>query len=162
MPKISVIVPVYRAESFLELCTDSILGQSFRISSCFWWRTAPDGSGALCDAVAARDGRVRVFHKENGGVSSARNLGLREAAGDYIAFVDADDWLLPDALEILSGALAGAGADTAGCAHYNVLPSGQKWAEPGALSAGVYDGDALRTGIVNRLLGSVSAGRAPF
>ena len=103
MPEISVIVPVYRAESFLRKCTESILSQTFSDlelllvddgspdscgTLCDQWATR-DGRGALCDAIAREDSRVRVFHKENGGVSSARNLGLEEARGRYIAFADA-------------------------------------------------------------------------
>jgi len=154
MPKVSVIVPVYKAEGFLTRCTDSILEQSFADFELLLVEDgSPDRSGALCDAVAAADPRVRVYHKENGGVSSARNLGMREAAGDYIAFVDADDWLDPYALEVLYGTLSAAGADTAGCAHYNALPSGETWTERGALPAGVYGEAEIKTGIVDRLLG---------
>ncbi len=154
MPKISVIVPVYKAEAVLAKCVDSVLAQTFAD-----WELlliddgSPDGSGALCDGYAAQDDRVRVFHKTNGGVSSARNLGMEEAAGDYILFIDADDWIEPDACQTLLEALEGAGADSAGCAHWNIQPDGQKWAEPGALPAGVYGGEEIRAGIVDRLLG---------
>jgi glycosyltransferase EpsJ len=154
MPKISVIVPVYRAEHCLGKCTGSILRQSF---SDFELLLVEDGSPdrccALCDETAAKDSRVRVFHKENGGVSSARNLGLREAKGSFIAFADADDYLEETALEKLAGALEASGADTAGCAHYNELPSGERRAEPGPLPAGVYGADEIRSGVVYKLLG---------
>ena len=77
MPEISVIVPVYRAEAFLRKCTESILSQTFADLELFLVEDgSPDKSGALCDAIAGEDSRVRVFHKENGGVSSARNLGM--------------------------------------------------------------------------------------
>lgn len=154
MPKISIIVPVYRAEAVLPKCVGSVLEQTFAD-----WELllvddgSPDGSGKLCDGYAAGDGRVRVFHKPNGGVSSARNLGMNEAAGDFILFIDADDWIAPNACETLCAALERAGADSAGCAHWNIQPGGEKWAEPGAMPAGVYDGDALRKGVVDRLLG---------
>ncbi len=154
MPAISVIVPVYQAEAFLSRCTDSILGQSFSDFELLLVEDgSPDGSGALCDRIAAADPRVRVFHKENGGVSSARNLGMREARGDYLAFADADDWLAPEALQSLYDALTAAGADSAGCAHYDILPSGKCWAEPAALPAGVYGPAEIRAGVVDRLLG---------
>ena len=154
MPKISVIVPVYKAEAVLETCVESVLGQTLPD-----WELlliddgSPDGSGRLCDGYAARDGRVRAFHKPNGGVSSARNLGMAEAAGEHILFLDADDWLAPDACQVLLDALEAAGADSAGCAHWNVFPDGRKWAEPGALPAGVYGREELRRGVVDRLLG---------
>ncbi|HIY15958.1 MAG TPA: glycosyltransferase [Candidatus Intestinimonas stercorigallinarum] len=154
MPKISIIVPVYKAENVLAKCVDSVLAQDFSD-----WELllvddgSPDGSGALCDDYAGQDDRVRVFHKTNGGVSSARNLGMAEAAGDYILFIDADDWIEPNACGTLLKALEGAGADSAGCAHWNIQPDGRKWSEPGALPAGVYDAPAIRKGIVDRLLG---------
>lgn len=154
MPKISIIVPIYKAEAVLAKCVDSVLAQT-----CSDWELlliddgSPDGSGALCDDYAGQDDRVRVFHKSNGGVSSARNLGMAEAGGDYILFIDADDWVEPTACQTLLEALEGAGADSAGCAHWNIQPDGEKWAEPGALPAGVYGAGAIRTGIVDRLLG---------
>ena len=80
MPEISVIVPVYRAEAFLRKCTESILAQTMgELEVLLIDDGSPDGSGALCDQIAGEDSRVRVFHKENGGVSSARNLGMAQA-----------------------------------------------------------------------------------
>ena len=94
MPEISVIVPVYRARDFLQKCTDSILAQTFSdLELLLIDDGSPDDSGALCDRIAQTDPRVRVFHQENGGVSAARNLGLAQAAGTWLAFADADDWL---------------------------------------------------------------------
>lgn len=91
---ISIIVPVYNAEQHLHSCIDSILAQSY---ADFELMLVDDGStdnsGAICDEYASRDTRVRVFHKVNGGVSSARNLGLDNAQGEYIAFCDADDYV---------------------------------------------------------------------
>lgn len=98
-PMISVIVPVYNAEKYLQRCVDSILKQSF---TDFELLLIDDGShdrsGELCDEYAEKDNRVRVFHKENGGVSSARNVGLDNALGDWLTFVDADDTLSRDFL----------------------------------------------------------------
>ena len=94
IPKISVIVPVYNVEKYLPRCIDSILAQTF---TDFELLLIDDGSkdrsGEICDEYAKKDGRIRVFHKENGGVSSARNLGLDNAKGDWICFCDSDDWL---------------------------------------------------------------------
>jgi glycosyltransferase EpsJ len=154
MPAISVIVPVYRAETTLARCVDSILSQTFRDFELLLIDDgSPDGSGALCDQYAARDSRVRVFHKENDGVSSARNLGLYKAQGTYIAFADSDDWMEPAELETLYNLLAGNNADSSGCAHNNVSPSGAVQPEAGALPPGVYEGEALRSGLVDRLMG---------
>lgn len=154
MPMISVIVPVYKAEDFLRRCTDSILGQSFSdLELLLIDDGSPDGSPALCDAIAAEDNRVRVFHKENGGVSTARNLGMEQAKGHFLAFADADDWFAHEALERLHAAALNAEADTAGCAHYKAQVSGQVEVEAGALPPGVYTGEEIKNGIVYRLLG---------
>lgn len=99
---ISIIVPVYKAEKFLHRCVDSILDQSYTDFELLLINDgSPDNSGAICDEYAAKDSRVRVFHKENGGVSSARNLGLDNAKGEWVAFVDSDDWIDPIYLEKL-------------------------------------------------------------
>lgn len=99
---VSVIIPVYNAEKYLSQCIESVLDQTV---SDFELLLVDDGStdssGALCDRYALSDARIRVFHRPNGGVSTARNLGLDEARGDYVVFVDADDWLNPDHLEQL-------------------------------------------------------------
>lgn len=102
MPKISVIVPVYNTEQYLHRCIDSILAQTFTDFELLLIDDgSKDSSGKICDEYAAKDSRVRVFHKENGGVSSARNLGLDNAQGDWISFVDSDDWIKPNYLECM-------------------------------------------------------------
>ena len=96
-PTISVIVPVYKAEKYLARCVDSVLSQTFTDFELLLIDDgSPDNSGLICDEYAKKDSRVHVFHKENGGVSSARNLGLEKAAGEWIVFIDADDWILPN------------------------------------------------------------------
>lgn len=91
---ITIIVPVYKAEKYLRRCVDSILAQTYSDFELLLIDDgSPDNCGAICDEYAAKDSRVRVFHKENGGVSSARNLGLENAKGEWIAFVDSDDWI---------------------------------------------------------------------
>lgn len=96
---ISIIVPIYNVEKYLRKCIDSILSQTY---SDFEVLLIDDGSkdqsGEICDEYAARDSRVRVFHKENGGVSSARNLGIEQAKGEWITFIDSDDWVDADYL----------------------------------------------------------------
>ena len=91
---ISVIVPVYNTEKYLHRCVDSILAQTFTDFELLLIDDgSTDSSGAICDESAQKDSRVRVFHKENGGVSSARNLGLDKAKGKWVTFVDSDDWI---------------------------------------------------------------------
>ena len=102
MPKISVIVPVYNAEKYLHRCIDSILAQTFTDFELLLINDgSKDSSGVICDEYAAKDSRVLVFHKENGGVSSARNMGLDNAKGEWISFVDSDDWVEKEYLETL-------------------------------------------------------------
>ena len=98
-PKISIIVPVYNVKEYLHRCIDSILVQSYtNFELLLIDDGSPDNCGQICDEYAAKDSRVRVFHKENGGVSSARNLGLDNASGEWIAFVDSDDYVDVDYL----------------------------------------------------------------
>ena len=100
MPKVSIIVPVYKAEKYLRRCVDSILAQTFRDWECILVDDgSPDGSGAICDDYAAKDPRITVIHKENGGVSSARNMALDKILGKWLTFVDSDDCLYPNALQ---------------------------------------------------------------
>lgn len=102
MCRVSVIIPIYNAEKFLHRCIDSIIAQTF-----INWELlliddgSKDSSGRICDEYVAKDERIHVFHKENGGVSSARNLGIDHAKGQYIVFVDSDDWVDNDYLECL-------------------------------------------------------------
>lgn len=99
-PEISVIVPVYKVERFLPACIDSLLAQTFADFELILVDDgSPDGCPVLCDAAAEKDNRVRVLHKANGGVSTARNAGLDMARGKWIAFVDSDDSVQPDYLE---------------------------------------------------------------
>ena len=102
MPEISVIVPVYKAEQYLERCVKSILEQTYQNFELILVDDgSPDGSPILCDKLAEKDSRVHVIHKKNGGASSARNAGLKNAKGNWIAFADSDDWLDKNALKTL-------------------------------------------------------------
>ena len=93
-PLISIIIPVYNVEKYIEKCVDSLTAQTYKnIEIILIDDGSTDSSGAICDKYAAEDSRVKVFHKENGGVSSARNLGLDNARGEWVTFVDSDDWV---------------------------------------------------------------------
>lgn len=103
---LSVIVPVYKAEKYLHRCVDSIIAQTWsNLEIILVDDGSPDNSGAICNEYATRDSRIRVIHKPNGGVSSARNAGIDAATGEYIAFVDSDDYIAPDMYEKLFGVL---------------------------------------------------------
>ena len=90
--KVSIIIPVYNVEAVLERTINSILQQEYRNFEVLLINDgSTDSSGKICDYFAAIDSRIRVFHRKNGGVSSARNVGLKNAAGEYIVFIDSDD-----------------------------------------------------------------------
>ena len=120
-PLISVIVPVYKAEKYLPACLDSLLAQTYQN---FELLLVDDGSPDKCWGIlqqyAARDARVRIFRKENGGVSSARNFGLRQAKGEYIGFVDSDDFVAPQYLEWMHCALQQTNTELAVCGYRKV------------------------------------------
>lgn len=94
MPLISVIVPVYNVEKYLERCVNSIVNQTYKnLEIILVDDGSPDNCGKICDELAIKDNRIKVIHKENGGLSSARNAGLDIATGEYITFVDSDDYI---------------------------------------------------------------------
>lgn len=118
---ISVIVPVYNTEAYLPALMESIRSQTIRdLEVLFINDGSTDGSGALLDAFAAGDPQIRVFHKKNGGVSSARNLGLDMATGDYVTFADSDDTLEPDLYETLMGLMAQYRVKIAHCSYSRI------------------------------------------
>ncbi len=99
-PRISVIVPVYNVEQYLPRCVESILAQTYEnLEILLVDDGTKDNSGAICDAYARQDARVKAIHKKNGGLSSARNAGIDAATGEYLSFVDSDDWIEPDMYE---------------------------------------------------------------
>lgn len=111
---VSIILPVYKVEDYLDKCMESIVGQTYReLEIILVDDGSPDRCPALCDAWAARDSRVRVLHKANAGVGEARNSGMEIATGSYIMFVDPDDYLPPDAVQVLLERLVADGSDMA-------------------------------------------------
>lgn len=117
--KISVIVPVYKAEAYLHRCVDSLLKQTFQDYEILLIDDgSPDNSGAICEEYAKKDHRVRVFHKENGGVSSARQCGMDYAQGEYTIHADPDDWVEPTMLEELYAKAKEEDADMVLCDFY--------------------------------------------
>lgn len=112
MPTFSIIVPVYKTEKFVEKCISSILKQTFEDFELILVDDgSPDKCPFICDEYRKKDSRIKVLHKKNGGVSSARNQGLRMATGEYIWFVDSDDYIEPDALQKLNESQDEIGAD---------------------------------------------------
>ena len=119
--KISVIVPVYNVEAYLEKCVESILKQTYtNLEILLVNDGSTDNSGELCDQLAQRDQRIRVIHKENGGLSDARNRGIEEASSDLIGFIDSDDYIEQDMYETLYRQMLESSADLSMCGHYDV------------------------------------------
>ena len=111
---ISIIVPIYNVEKYLRQCLDSIMGQTYQNFECILINDgSPDHSADICREYVEKDSRFRYFEKENGGVSSARNLGIEHSKGQYITFIDSDDWVESDYVETLYGELIKENADIA-------------------------------------------------
>lgn len=143
-PKISVIVPVYNAASFIEECVLSLLSQSEKDFELLLIDDgSTDKSHKLCESMAKADTRLRVFHKENGGAASARNIGLDNARGEYIAFVDADDTVCIDFLEKLYNTAEENRADIVMC-DYIKYTKESSFPYSCPIRAGVYDKDAIK------------------
>ena len=118
-PLVSVIVPVYKAEAYLHKCVDSLLAQTMTDFEVLLIDDgSPDRSGAMCDEYAAKDSRIRVFHKENGGVASARQVGIENVRGEYTIHADPDDWVEPTMLEELYAKAKEDDADMVICDYY--------------------------------------------
>ena len=101
-PKVSIIIPIYNAEAHLHRCIDSVLKQDFADFELILMDDgSKDSSGRICDEYEALDERVRVIHKENTGVSDTRNLAISMAKGEYLQFLDSDDWITPDATGLM-------------------------------------------------------------
>lgn len=116
--RISVIIPIYNTEEYLEECIASVKGQSYRnLEIILVDDGSTDGSAKICDRYAEEDGRIKVVHKKQGGICSARNCGLDMATGDYIAFVDSDDYILPDMYAVLLEHAVDTGAKLTMCSY---------------------------------------------
>lgn len=129
-PKISIIVPVYNGEKYLEKCVDSIVHQTERdIEVILVDNGSLDLSGEMCDAFAEKDNRIKVIHQPNNGVSFARNTGIENAKGDYIGFVDADDWIDIDMYDSLLKEASRSEADVVMCDATTVYSNGETQAD---------------------------------
>lgn len=140
-PAVSILVPVYKVEKYLARCLDSVLAQDF----ADWEMVlvddgSPDRCPQICDEYAARDARIRVVHKENGGLVSARLAGFREARAEYLMFVDSDDWLMPSAVGLLYRKIQ-EGFDMVRGKAVRSRESGEYPLESYAFEQGVIEGD---------------------
>lgn len=118
---ISVIIPVYNVEQYLEKCIDSIINQTYKnLEIILVDDGSIDNSGNLCDLLAKKDSRIVVYHKENGGLSSARNFGIDKANGEFIGFIDSDDYIDNDMYETLYNLIKQNKSDVSMCGLYNI------------------------------------------
>lgn len=123
---ISVIVPIYKVEPYLDECISSIVEQTHKnLEIILVDDGSPDNCGVISDNWAEKDSRIRVIHKENGGISDARNCGIEAATGDYIAFVDSDDWIKPQMYETMLEAIKRENADICACNILSCYPDRQ-------------------------------------
>ncbi len=122
---ISVIIPVYNVEKYLPQCMESVLGQTYpHLQIILIDDGSTDGSGPLCDAYGRKDSRVHVIHQPNGGAAAAKNAGLRLATGEYLAFLDSDDYLDPDSYRHMVRLLEENNADAVQCSYRDVFVDG--------------------------------------
>ena len=113
---ITVIVPVYKVETYLPICVESIISQTYNnVEIILVDDGSPDKCGAICDEYALKDNRIRVIHKENGGLSSARNSGMQVMQGEYVTFIDSDDWIEKTFIEVMYKAICSEQADLVAC-----------------------------------------------
>lgn len=161
MPEISVIVPVYKVEPYIHKCVDSILAQTFTDYELILVDDgSPDTCGNICDEYAQKDARIHVIHKENGGLSDARNAGMKIASGEYVIFIDSDDYIDADMLSYLYENLKKADADMATCGIYEVYADRieKQEEEPDFVCSGeeafrcILRGNTIRGEIWNKLI----------
>lgn len=127
IPEISIVVPVYNVEKYLDKCIESILRQTFEDFELILVDDgSPDNSGKICDEWAKKDSRIKVIHQKNGGLPNARNTGINNATGRYIAFVDSDDWVEKDFLSVLYSGITENNADIVQCNYSRVFDSGRE------------------------------------
>ena len=149
MPELSIIVPIYKVEKYLDECIQSILHQTFTDFELILVDDgSPDACPQMCDAIAEQDSRVRVIHQKNGGLSAARNTGIEAARGNWLGFVDSDDFVAPDMYEKLYHAAVNADADCAVCSVQLTHEDGSRMDTPPQwkVYGGGYTGeDVLKT-----------------
>lgn len=148
MPKLSIVVPIYNVEPYLRRCIDSILAQTYTdFEAILIDDGSPDRCGEIIDEYAQKDSRIVPIHQENRGVSAARNAGLRAARGEYIGFVDPDDWIEANMYELLIGQMEAGKSDIVSCAWRNNYSTGEESMHPVRLSSQSMD----REGYVRHL-----------
>lgn len=153
MAAISIVVPVYNVVKYLNRCLESLLSQTLdNFEIILVDDGSTDGSQILCDAAAQKDSRIRVIHKENGGLSSARNVGLRESRGTFVGFVDSDDSVDPDGYKLMLQAIETYDTDFVMGDYTRILSDGRSWLKTLDLRKGLYKRAEIEKDIFPRLI----------
>lgn len=151
-PLISVMIPVYQVREYLPQCLDSVVHQTYQnLEIILIDDGSTDGSGEICDEYAKRDRRIKVIHKENGGLVSARKVGLQSAKGELAAYVDSDDWIDPDAYQTMYQIMERNGADVVVAGHLECTYD-EEWTVKNFIPPGTYRGEALERKVFSRML----------
>ncbi|MEG0663744.1 MAG: glycosyltransferase family 2 protein [Clostridia bacterium] len=154
MDKISVIVPVYNVEKYLNRCVESIIKQTYKnLEIILIDDGSPDNCGQLCEQFKTQDNRIKVYHKKNEGLGLTRNLGLKEATGNYITFVDSDDWIGPQHIENMYLALCNNSADLCIGGHTRVDQNGNQVVCKVKLTKEIYLSNEIENEILLPLIG---------
>ncbi len=162
MKKISVIIPVYNVEKYIKQCLDSVINQTYKnLEILLVDDGSTDNSGTICDEYAKKDSRIKVIHKENGGLSSARNVALDIATGEYIAFVDSDDYIALDTFKKCFEKLEKTDADVCMFSHYTT--NGQEHCVHSLpLEKEVYNQEEIQKIIIPSFIGQKTANEIPL
>ena len=138
--KVTIVVPVYKVEKYLDRCVSSLINQTLKnIEIILVDDGSPDSCPALCDAFAERDSRIKVIHKANGGLASARNAGLKTATGEYVGFVDSDDDVEPDMYESMLNIAESESVDFVMCDYKRILSDGTSYIKTLGIKTGKYE-----------------------
>lgn len=155
VPKVSIVVPVYRVEQYLAQCVASVRGQTLTdIEIILVDDGSPDRCGSMCDEYAREDSRIKVIHKENGGLASARNAALRIASGEFVGFVDSDDYIEPDMYERMYASAEKYGSDFVMCGFHEMDKNGGWFSCKPNLPEGGYDREEVIRRMIVPLMGN--------
>ena len=162
MEKVSVIIPVYNVEKYICKCLDSVINQTYKnIEIILVDDGSLDGSGKICDDYAKKDDKIKVIHKENGGLSSARNEGLEISTGKYVFFVDSDDYVAENLLEEVVCLLEKTDADVCMFSHFTVNENGE-FKQTLPLEKDVYGQEDIKKIIIPSFIGQKDASETPL
>ena len=152
--RISIIVPVYNVRKYLKKCVDTLTGQTYKqLEILLVDDGSKDGSGILCDELAKTDDRIRVIHKENGGLVSAWKCGVSKSSGEYLCFVDSDDWIDRTMIEEMSACLSGKGREIIASDYVIEREDGRSQYVWQKLPPGEYNRAEIQKKVIPNLLG---------